>query len=258
MHVMRAPDRRGRAAKGRTPPLAARSPRRGCSRSRKLASGVSTRNHTPHPNSIGCKSQNALGMRPCVRQNRVGPLFHRWLEYRTGRFSKRDPRDVDRFPAAWDALSLLDASLDHSYAYVGASPVTFIDPTGMARQRPDGEDGEAWNKKCKNSDPLSPEDPQACKYGNLRAKPPGGLGVLFDWEINCVCKCMPDSPSANCVRGCIQCAHDNGADVTRVEPHVWCRNNCQNDGKWGFDDGKQLNKCIWEECCTPWFQRNFK
>jgi hypothetical protein len=60
-----------------------------------------------------------------------------------------------------------------------------------------------------------------------------------------------------CVRGCVQCAKDNGVDVTKVSPHIWCRENCVAKGLWDHNDqGQKLNDCIWKKCCGTWFQRN--
>jgi hypothetical protein len=118
VHSLHPALKRRRAAKGRTrPPLAARSPLPDCPRSQKLASGVSTRNHTPHPGSKGRKSRNALGMRACVRHNRVGPLFHRWYESRTGRYSRPDPLVLS----------------PEAYFYVGQRPTVMVDAFGLQR-----------------------------------------------------------------------------------------------------------------------------
>jgi RHS repeat-associated protein len=173
----------------------------------------------------------------------------RWYETGTGRYTRPDPVIPELMPVTLDPWRAMEQAFEHDYAYVGSNPTSYVDPRGLWRGKPGQQSDDAWKSPCQNAAPLSPSDPKACQYGNLRAKPPAGISVFFDWEINCVCKCMGDSPSANCVRGFLQCAHDSGADVTRVEPHIWCRNNCQNKGLWGYNDGKKLT--VWSTQLIP-------
>lgn len=107
----------------------------------------------------------------------------------------------------------------------------------------------AWHDKCRKAPGLSPTDPRACQYGDLRFS----LGFQ-SWDLDCVCRNMPDSPSSNCVRGCIQCAKDSGADVTRFHPHYWCKEKCRTQGIWKHEDDERLNEVIQNTCSKCWFQ----
>ncbi len=102
-------------------------------RGRKLASG--------HINSRPCwrrassrrKSQKALGIRPRVRRDRVGPLFHRWYQAEAGKYTKPDP--LGDLPVTEPLLSpAIDPELfSPLYTYVGNNPTNYIDPLGLLR-----------------------------------------------------------------------------------------------------------------------------
>jgi hypothetical protein len=120
---------------------------------RKLASGGISCRSTSHRASRRCNSLNALGMRPEVRRNRGGPLFHRWYEHGIGRYGRPDPLlgagEIHKWvplaattfrkqPGSVAATALSDltfataaALLAPTYGYAQQTPVTLVDPTGL-------------------------------------------------------------------------------------------------------------------------------
>jgi RHS repeat-associated protein len=175
----------------------------------------------------------------------------RWYRAGWGRYTQSDPI------TSLDYDQLMMRSVENTYMYVDGNPLAFIDPWGLAKTKPGKPPNpKDWKKNCENAKSLTRNDPGACQYGSTKARPPAGLSTFFDWDLDCVCKCMGDDPGSSCVRGCIQCAKDNGADVSRVGPHIWCRDRCQQKGLWDTNkQGKELNDCIWGKCCTTWFQQ---
>jgi len=123
-------------------------------------------------------------------------------------------------------ISALGNSL---YQYVSGKPVNLSDPTGL------------WQKKCDPTCPTGPgpmppppQNPpkpgEPCDYPNRRVCETRGWGwfsVTVCWESQCVCQCMGDSPGANCMRGCIKCADDNGAPGNTIEAEEFCQSKCK-------------------------------
>jgi hypothetical protein len=172
----------------------------------------------------------------------------------TGRYTQPDPR------AAWGTsfYSPTVAGLtteeptdlvfdgEPLFAYVGNNPIGRLDPDGL---RWFSKSEPAWHDKCRGASPLSPGNPKACQYGDLSFN----LGFQT-WDLSCVCTTMPDDPGANCARGCIQCARDQGADVTRAHPHLWCKKKCRKDGLWTFRNDQQFSDAVNRTCTRCWFQ----
>jgi RHS repeat-associated protein len=151
---------------------------------------------------------------------------NRWREYHVSmaRFTQRDPAG---------AVAGLDA-----YLAYGASPVADRDPTGLFPVSP-GFGAlcwcarQPWQTKCDPTGcgsffappqpppPQSPPNPaEPCDYPNRKVC----VGLLC-WESQCVCQCAGDSPGLNCIRGCIRCAHSNGAPVN-VDAERLCQQKC--------------------------------
>jgi len=57
-------------------------------------------------------------MRAEVRRDRVGPLFHRWYQPTTGRYTRPDPLGLEERDS-------------HLYAYTRVNPLSVIDPLGL-------------------------------------------------------------------------------------------------------------------------------
>jgi len=152
----------------------------------------------------------------------------RYYDPKLGRFISEDPI---RF----------DAGVNF-YAYVEDNPVNATDPSGLVA-------GGNWKNKCGNATPLSPNDPTACKYGDLKVDL-----ILVEWDLDCVCKNAGDDAGANCVRACIQCAKESGEDVTKISPHSWCKSQCRAKGVWTNENDKTLNDLINQKCTRCWFQ----
>jgi len=168
----------------------------------------------------------------------AGTLFYRARYYQPsiGRFLSEEP-----------GISTLGV-FAQLYPYVGNSPVAYVDPDGEDRV-PKGGPKPDWHGQCQNAPPLSPKDPRACHYGSLKFS----LGFQ-SWDLDCICKTMPDAPGPNCARGCIQCAKDHGADVTRAEAHLWCKKKCRAEGTWTYQNDQQFSDAVNNTCTKCWFQ----
>lgn len=90
---------------------------------RKLASGGISSARLRRRVSSRRNSLNAPGLRPEVRRDRVGPLFHRWYLYQTARYTKSDPLGISVDPLDRDELN--------PYLYALANPKTRSDPFGL-------------------------------------------------------------------------------------------------------------------------------
>jgi YD repeat-containing protein len=186
--------------------------------------------------------------------NALEDNWNRTYAARWGRYTQPDPR------AAWGTsfYSPTVAGLtteeptdlvfdgEPLFAYVGNNPIGRLDPDGL---RWFSKSEPAWHDKCRGASPLSPGNPKACQYGDLSFN----LGFQT-WDLSCVCTTMPDDPGANCARGCIQCARDQGADVTRAHPHLWCKKKCRKDGLWTFRNDQQFSDAVNRTCTRCWFQ----
>jgi RHS repeat-associated protein len=172
-------------------------------------------------------------------------LHYNWWRYywnRIGRFYTVDPIGIKGGV--------------NGYEYSRNNPIMNFDPEGLSSSNK--VPGADWKKKCADAKPISRTDPRACKYGpDVLAIPPWYFGgrVHGIWQLDCVCKCMPDDPQANCVRGCIQCAKENGADVSTVWTHKWCVGRCKEKKLWDYKHDSLLNDCIWKKCCVPGFMQ---
>lgn len=137
------------------------------------------------------------------------------------------------------------------YQYVVNNPMNLSDPYGYACCSNPCKGPQPWKDACDpgESNPPQPLPPppsgqtpgkgDACYYPlrpvSVSCGPFGG-----GWQSQCVCQCMGDSPGINCVRGCIQCAHNNGAPID-VCVEKWCQSRCSD---WSDNDWNILN------CCT--------
>jgi YD repeat-containing protein len=130
---------------------------------------------------------------------------------------------------------------DESHLYFKASG-SYSPFTSESPDQPNDET-EQWEKDCGDAPPLSKDDPKACKYGNVCFHLSGSIPGGGRWKLDCICKCMNNSEGDRCMRGCIQCLHDHGVDVTHLgdpDPHDWCRVKCD----FGPLDDVRLVNCI--------------
>jgi YD repeat-containing protein len=93
-----------------------------------------------------------------------------------------------------------------------------------------------WQKKCdpQGSNPPSPTPPPSgepregdpCYYPDRWVCEKFGGVYSSCWESQCVCQCVGDSPTLNCIRACIRCADENGAPHHTIEAEEYCRKRC--------------------------------
>ena len=169
---------------------------------------------------------------------------NRYYHQQLGRWVNRDP--IDYRGSRWNL-----------YLYAQASPVVQTDSHGLLTDEYLSRccANAGWKKKCDLTGcgvffapplPPSPGPPgpgTSCNYGGLRVWTP-----LGSWSLQCVCRCAGNSPGMNCVRGCIQCARNNGAPVS-IWTELWCKSSCN----LTYKESKRLNCCLQERggCYHP-------
>ena len=134
------------------------------------------------------------------------------------------------------------------YEYVDGNPIVNTDSQGLFTDSYLCKNcvNVGWKKKCDLNGcggffapplppPPGPPGPgTSCNYGALSISTP-----LGSWSLQCVCRCAGNSPGMNCVRGCIQCARNNGAPVS-IWTEFWCKSSCN----LTFRESKRLDCCI--------------
>jgi hypothetical protein len=166
---------------------------------------------------------------------------HRQYAPQHRRFMQRDPR------------SYMDGT--NLYCYTRCAPVNLRDPNGELVPGLGSISNlvnllrlvgccwcsqQGWQVKCDPAGcgglcgfaspqappPNSPPPPGGpCDYPNRRVCTGlPGIGQAC-WESQCVCQCAGDSPTMNCIRGCIRCADSNGAPAV-PGTELWCAQHC--------------------------------
>lgn len=164
--------------------------------------------------------------------------------YRDDELSSYYVRRRSLMPAKGRWLSCDPLHMAQDYTYVFNTPVMRDDPSGLAPK---------WQTKCdpKGSTPPKPKRPpsgepqagDACYYPKRKVcHYVKCFGVVLwgaCWESQCVCQCVGDSPGLNCLRACIQCAHDNGAPIN-IDAEEFCRPRCN----LTLEDESRLSDCL--------------